>query len=126
MKEHLSVRKNRLGEQGLFANKDFKHEETVLKLEGEVTTKPTKHSIEVGDNEHITDEMGSYLNHSCAPNTQIDRENREVKAVRAVSAGEELSFDYNSNETEMATPFECRCGAPNCQKYIAGKKRKHE
>ena len=124
MREHVIVGINRHGEKGLFAGKNFKNKETVLKLEGAITRRPTQYSIEVGSDEHITDGVGQYLNHSCEPNTEIERARREVRARRDIAQGEELTFDYNSNETEMAYPFECKCGSPNCQGGIGGKKRK--
>lgn len=126
MREHLKVRINKHGERGVFAGRSFKNKETVLKLEGEVTPEPTKQSIEVGEGEHITDPIGSFLNHSCEPNTEIARAEREVHARRDIPIGEELTFDYNANETEMAYPFECRLGEGNCQGLIAGRKRKQE
>jgi hypothetical protein len=124
MREHLKIGTNKRGEQGFFAEKDFKGDDIVLKLKGEVTREPTRYSIEVGTDEHITDEIGSYLNHSCEPNTEIERAKREVHARRAIAIGEEPTFDYNANETEMAFPFECRCGLKNCQRLIGGKKGK--
>src|SRR3989344_8603059 len=124
MREHLEVRVKPSGEKGLFPKRLFKKGEVVLKLEGTISSHPAKYSIEVGDDEHITDEIGSYLNHSCEPNTEIERAKREVRARRDIAQGEELTFDYNANETEMAYPFECKCGSKNCQGLIGGRKRK--
>ena len=124
MREHLEVRVKPSGEKGLFSKRLFKKGEVVFKLEGATTRRPTQYSIEVGSDEHITDGVGQYLNHSCEPNTEIERARREVRARRDIAQGEELTFDYNSNETEMAYPFECKCGSPNCQGLIRGKKRK--
>ncbi len=36
------------------------------------------------------------------------------------AAGEEISFDYELNEWDMATPFTCQCGNSNCRGYISG------
>ena len=33
---------------------------------------------------------------------------------RAIAAGDELRFDYNTTEWELAEPFVCNCGAPTC------------
>ena|SRR3989344_8225003 len=125
MRKHIIVGINRHGEKGLFTRRAFKKDNTVLKLEGTITPTPTQHSIEVGEGEHITDkDVGCYLNHSCEPNTEIERREREVRARRDIAQGEELTFDYNANETEMAYPFECKCGSPNCQGLIGGWKKK--
>jgi SET domain-containing protein len=124
MKEHLMIKQSERGEKGVFVNRDFKDKEVVWKLEGTITPRPTRHSIEIGDTEHILDEFGAYLNHSCEPNTKIKRKEKEVRALRNINSGEELTFDYNSNETEMAEPFQCKCGSKNCQGLISGRKRK--
>ena len=124
VREHVTVGMNKRGEKGLFASKDFKNREIIFNLEGGITQHPTKYSIEVGDDENITDEFGQYLNHSCEPSTTIERIKREVCATRDIAPGEELTFDYNSNEAEMASPFRCKCGAKNCQQFIEGRKKK--
>ena len=124
MREHLEVRVKPSGEKGLFSKRLFKKGEVVFKLEGAITRYPTQYSIEVGSDEHITDGVGQYLNHSCEPNTEIERAKREVRAKRDIAVGEELTFDYNANETEMAYPFECKCGSKNCQGLIGGWKKK--
>jgi hypothetical protein len=58
------------------------------------------------------------MNHSCDPNAAMN--GRNLVAVRAVLPGEEIAFDYNTNEYEMATPFLCRCGSPACAGLIRG------
>ncbi len=114
---------NSLKGVGLFAGKDFKNGETVLDLNGEITKEPTKYSIEVGDGEHITDEFGRCLNHSCEPNVGINREKRKVYAKQDISKGEEFLFDYNSNESRVASIFKCACGLKNCQGLIEGRNK---
>lgn len=39
-------------------------------------------------------------------------------ARRDIAAGELISFDYLSTETEIAEPFDCHCGAPGCRRRI--------
>jgi hypothetical protein len=50
-----------------------------------------------------------FLNHSCEPNVRV--QGRDLVAARAIKAYEELSFDYETTEWDMASPFTCRCGA---------------
>jgi D-alanine-D-alanine ligase-like ATP-grasp enzyme len=57
-------------------------------------------------------------NHSCNPNTAYDGLN--VKALRDIKKGEELTLDYTSFLDDNIEPFECRCGAPNCHGLITG------
>jgi len=84
---------------------------------------PTYRTIQVDEDTHI-DGLGAlaYLNHSCAPNTVVDTEHLEVRALRDITAGEELTFFYLSTEWEMDRPFACLCGAPGCIGQIAGAK----
>ncbi len=49
-----------------------------------------------------------YMNHSCQPNTHFA--GRQVVALRDIAEREELTFDYNSTEWEMAEAFVCECG----------------
>lgn len=122
MKEDVRIDYNNRKERGLFAAKDFKQNEIVFDLDGDMTEYPTKYSIEIGNGMHVTDRLGTFLNHSCKPNTEIDREKRVVRATHNITKEEELSFDYNLNEYQMASPFNCACGSENCQGIIKGRK----
>jgi hypothetical protein len=43
-------------------------------------------------------------------------------AIKPISEGEHLTFDYSTSEWDMDEKFDCRCGAPNCQGHIGGAK----
>ncbi len=58
-------------------------------------------------------------NHSCQPNTAYDGLN--VIATSQIQPGQELTLDYASFLDDRMEPFQCRCGAPNCQGLITGK-----
>lgn len=58
------------------------------------------------------------FNHSCEPNVGVQGQ-LIVQARRAIAAGEELTFDYETTDISM-TPFECRCGAASCRQLIDG------
>lgn len=81
---------------------------------------PTIHTIDVGGDRHIDGPQVRYLNHSCAPNTYVDTTRMEVRTLRPVHEGEELTFFYPSTEWEMVGPFTCLCGAPMCLGVVAG------
>ena len=89
--------------KSLRSTKEYTLGETVLNLEGEILSSPTKTSIEIGINKHIEDKFGKYMNHSFEPNTVI----REcsVIAIKDILPGDELTFDYTENETNIAYPF---------------------
>jgi len=120
-----------LGQRGVVAIEAIPTGEVVLVVDGITTTRPSRYSIQVGENEHVdlpadvdparsaVDHPWQFLNHSCAPNARLVA--RTVIAARPIEAGEEITFDYNTTEYDMASPFDCRCGAKGCRgRRIAG------
>jgi hypothetical protein len=91
------------GNMCLFSNKKYNKNEIIHKLTGFISKKPSKISIEISKNEHITDEFGQYMNHSFSPNCKI--ENGCIISLDNINKNEELTFNYNDNETNMACPF---------------------
>jgi hypothetical protein len=61
-------------------------------------------------------EPGQLLNHSCDPNVGVF-DNRFVRALRAIEAGEELCFDYSTTVGDGWT-MTCLCGAPGCRGIV--------
>jgi D-alanine-D-alanine ligase len=57
-------------------------------------------------------------NHSCAPNTAFVGLN--VVALRDIAPDEELTIDYATFYDARMTPFDCRCGSPQCRGQIVG------
>jgi len=71
-----------------------------------------------------------WINHSCAPNCEANEEDGHVfiDAIRAIGAGQELSYDYNLVLEERHTPklkceHPCHCGARKCRHTLLGLKR---
>jgi uncharacterized protein len=63
-----------------------------------------------------------WINHSCDPNCETSETDDRifVYALRTISPGEELFYDYKIVPAEKRTKalekkFACRCGAPNCR-----------
>jgi len=63
-----------------------------------------------------------FINHSCEPNCQAVIESRRVfiEALRTITAGEELTYDYRlerpeGNEAELEQRYACRCRAKTCR-----------
>ncbi|MFI5208068.1 MAG: SET domain-containing protein-lysine N-methyltransferase [Gemmatimonadales bacterium] len=104
--------------------------EKVLTLDGEELGRPSRHSIQLDARTHIEvtgdlslerlmrDHPWHFTNHSCDPNTRLV--GRDLVAVRPVRAGDEITYNYNTSEWELAEPFECRCGSPDCERTIRG------
>lgn len=104
----------------MMALEAFQPGQRVLKLEGIISPEPTRHTIQLAENEHLQFPKGAslevrienhpwlFLNHSCRPNMAV--RGRELIALRPIARYEELSFDYETTEWQMAEPFTCRCG----------------
>jgi SET domain-containing protein len=72
-----------------------------------------------GDNGDVIDGFGTgmFLNHSCAPNCEsADRNGRVfITAIRDIAAGEELVYEYNLYDSDLADTADCYCGAAHCR-----------
>jgi uridine kinase len=88
---------------------------SIYKLTGNIKTKPTRTSIQIGPDKHIEDEWGQYINHSCYPSVKIIDGN--LVAIKELELETSITFDYNQNEDNMSDPFLCHC----CNKLIGGK-----
>ena len=62
------------------------------------------------------------INHSCAPNCRVDvrRGRIWIVARRAISPGEELTFDYGFKFSEWRH-HACRCGSERCVGFIVAR-----
>ncbi len=92
----------------------------VLEVCGVLVDRPSRYTIQVEAGAHIelplaairSGELNShpwrYLNHSCRPNAALS--GLQLLAISPIRTGEEVTFDYNTTEFEMAAPFMCRCG----------------
>ena len=98
----------RVNGKALFTKKFIKKNDLVFNLEGEILDKPTKYTIEISPDKHIYDKFGIFMNHSFNPTTKIV--NKSVIALKDLNPGDELNFNYNDNETCMASPFETPYG----------------
>jgi len=60
-----------------------------------------------------------FLNHSCSPNAEARVAGEEIWifALRDISAGEEITFNYNYDLQDYRD-HPCQCGAANCVGYI--------
>jgi SET domain-containing protein len=68
-----------------------------------------------------------WINHSCAPNCEIEEENHRIfiEARRDIGPGEELAYDYNLQIGERHTKkakreHACFCGARRCRSTMLG------
>jgi len=120
---------------GLQATKDIKKDEIVMYMRGPYMN--FKDCPESEKNYFILDgiegygmivkSQGKYLNHGCYPTCKIF-DQWDVRTIRDVKKGEQLTFRYNealtdSDLTEYWDPewtFQCLCGHPECKGLING------
>jgi hypothetical protein len=58
------------------------------------------------------------LNHACSPSACFI--GRDLHAYRDLHVGDAVTLDYNLHEEELASPFQCKCGAEGCVGTIQG------
>lgn len=70
-----------------------------------------------------------FINHSCEPNCRsVTRRGRvHIWAIRDISVGEELTYDYSLTregigDDEAYTRYACQCGAPTCRRTMLAPK----
>jgi len=121
----IEVREGRLG-KGVHATQHLRQGDVLIRGWGQRVPKRTRHSIQVDHDTHIViNSPLGLLNHSCEPNCGLlirrDAEAIEVHSLRPIAAGEELTIDYATFETEidfMDGP--CECSATVCRGRITG------
>ena len=100
------------GVRGLFAEEFIHKGNIILILNGKHVPEPTRTSIRVRD-KNVEHYEGGFLNHHCNPNAKIlvidDVEEAIVVARKHIYKSEEITFDYETTEPELAAPFECNC-----------------
>lgn len=132
MQQQVEV-KQVAGMAGLFARARFRAGEVIVPIGGVIVREASRYSLQVAEDEHIVpppevlacaaaveNYRWCFMNHACRPNVRIDAARRVVVATKSIGAGDELRFDYDTTEWDMAEPFGCRCGAPDCRGLIRG------
>lgn len=65
---------------------------------------------------------GEFMNHSCDPSAAPVGGDSVYVALRDLSPGDEVTYDYCCTETTESshTPFDCRCGHASCRGTVTG------
>jgi len=121
----IVVKESKIHGKGVFAARDFKKGEVVLKwdISHELTKKEVdempeeeKRYVVFFDGKYVLMQPPErYVNHSCDANTYAD--NFCDVAKRDINEGEEITADY----VEEGVPdlnMVCNCGSKNCRKII--------
>ena len=107
------VKKPKIHGKGVFAKRDFKRGEAVIKWD--VSDKITKREYDSAKDKTYLSKIGKiylrmkspakYVNHSCQANTRV--KNFCDVAKRDIKKGEEITGNYN--EDTGAIDFKCNC-----------------
>lgn len=131
MKSYI-IKRTTVKGKGVFALKNFKKDEIIFHIDGEVVETDNPSSLPKKIQDHCfpfdkRDNKGykyvlpkspwKYLNHSCNPNAGI-KNNRDIVAMRPIKKGEEIVFDYAMNNIDT-WKMKCSCGSKNCRKIIS-------
>jgi cyanophycin synthetase len=125
--EPVEVRNGRQG-RSVFAAREIAVGESLLKAWGPRLPQRSRHTMQVDVDTHIMpDGVMVLVRHSCEPNCGVlvraSERQIEVRALRPIAAGEEITFDYNTFEYEIdhgGGP--CQCGAATCRGRVPGYK----
>ena len=111
----IVIKKSKISGKGVFAKRDFKKGEIILrwnpkiltKLEADKLTTKQKHYLYQEKNKYfLMQPPEKYVNHSCDANTVA--KNKSDIATRNIRKGEEVTSSYANFS------FECKCGSKNC------------
>ena len=117
--------------RGIFTNKNFKNGDKILEFHGKFFTYeklPTPynevedHYVQIGKNLYMGPSGGidDFLNHSCDPNAGLKIDGRKVFliAIKDISVGDEIVWDYSTTMDEDDWEMDCECGSKNCRGRI--------
>lgn len=82
------------------------------------------HSIQFGWDEHIMMDLpANFLNHACDPNVCVKNNSNgsyNFVALKNISEGDEIRFDYETTEYEISAFDKCLCGVETCRGRLSG------
>jgi uncharacterized protein len=139
------VRNSPIHGTGVFATRDIAAEEEIIEYAGRRITQAQADAEYPDDDGHtflyvLNDQYlidaavggndSRWINHSCDPNCEVwlfetedgnpAHDRLVIVSMRAIRAGEELTYDYGIITDEPITDavralWACKCGAPNCR-----------
>ena len=143
------VRESGIHGKGVYAVRPIQAGDTVLEYKGEIITweealdrhphdpEQPNHTFYFHlDDGHVIDgkyqgNSAKWINHSCEPNLEAEQDGDRVflKALRDITPGEELFFDYGlvidaRMTAKLKKEYACWCGAASCRGTMLASKRK--
>ena len=123
---NILVKKSSINNLGLFAAKDFKKGEIVLRWNlSYILKKEDIAKLPQEERKYVSFHEGKYIliqkperyiNHSCNANTNA--EHFCDIAVRDIKNGEEITADYTQEGEVLGENIPCHCGSEKCQKEL--------
>lgn len=107
----------------------FHEEDLIANLSGFIVSYQTLYTLQMDKGVYLSDTFFSgYLSHSCDPNAKLAFNPYRLIAIKKIIPGTKLTIDYEETEDYLAQEFTCKCGSPNCRKYIMGReaRKKYE
>ena len=155
MSSKIEVRRSKIHGSGVFAAKNIKKGEFIIEYKGLLRSHEEVDAAYDGEDEtghtflftlnddyvldaNIKGNDARWINHSCDPNCDSEhvdaedgdkRKDRiEIKAIRDIKTGEELSYNYGIRLAERHTSklkklWACLCGSPKCTGTMLQPKR---
>lgn len=141
----IAVRNSAIHGRGVFALRPIARGESIIRYGGELRTHAEVDAAHTHDTGHtflftlnpvyVIDggrggNSARWINHSCQPNCQTwwvesgsgdpRRDYIVIESLRAIAAGEELTYDYGITPGERVTAklkkrWECLCGTRRCR-----------
>jgi len=123
---NIIVKKSKIHGRGVFANKDFKKNEIVIKWDiSHLISRNEFENLKSKDKRYVSyfkngkyilhKAPEKYVNHSCNANTKT-KNNADV-ALRNIKKGEEITANY-LKEKVPGLKMKCNCGSKNCIKML--------
>ncbi len=119
----IIVKKSNIQGKGVFAKRDFKKGEIILKWNPKILEKTEVDKLKniqknyvykIEENKfYLMQPPEKFVNHSCKANTNV-KNNCDV-AIRDIKKGEEITADYGK---DGMTSFVCQCGNINCKGFV--------
>jgi SET domain-containing protein len=123
---NVIIKNSKIQGKGVFANRDFKKGEVVIKWNTEtILTDEEVKNLPKNEKRYVSPFQGKHLlqqpparfvNHSCDPNTKVVDDSSDV-AIKDIKKGEEITSDYSifSSPDEI---MKCNCGSKKCKNII--------
>lgn len=124
----LIIRSSSIHAAGCYTTKSIKKGARVCEYDGPRFTKEAAddryrdrfvtYLFSCGETGTVIDGFGTamFINHSCAPNCETEEDEGRifVRAIRDITAGEELTYEYNLYDSDDAEG-DCYCGTAKCR-----------